>query len=66
MSIWKTGNISVPTLPIYDTEALVYKTDANIEDYKAFASVITFRESSIWDREKTAIAPDLFYESLLQ
>ena len=59
----ETGKVFVPTLPISDTEVLVYKTDANIEDCKAFASVITFRESSIWDREKTAIAPDLFYES---
>ena len=42
---------------------LVYKSDANIEDCKGFASVITFRESSIWDREMVAIAPDLFYES---
>ena len=59
----ETGNIFVPTRPISDTEVLVYKTDADIEDCKAFMSIITFRESSIWDREKIAIAPDLFYES---
>ena len=59
----ETGKIFVPTLPISDAEVLVYKTDTNIEDCKGFASVITFRESSIWDREKVAIAPDLFYES---
>ena len=59
----ETGKVFVPTLPISDTEVLVYKTDANIEDCKGFASIITFRESSIWDREKVAIAPDLFYES---
>ena len=57
----ETGTVSIPTLPITDTEALVYKTDANIDDYKAFTLVITIRESSICDREKTAIAPDLFY-----
>ena len=62
----ETGNISVPTLPITDTEVLAYKTDANIEDYKAFASVITYRESSVWDGEKAAIAPDPFYESYFQ
>ena len=59
----ETGKIFVPTLPISDAEVLTYKTDANIEDCKGFASVITFRESSIWDREKVAVAPDLFYES---
>ena len=56
----ENGNIFVPTLPISDTEALVYKADANIEDCKAFTCVVTSRESSIWDQEKTAIAPDLF------
>ena len=58
-----TGKIFVPTLPTPEAEVLVYKTDANIEDCKGFASVITSRESSIWDQEKVAIAPDLFYES---
>ena len=40
----ETGEICIPMLPIFDT--LVYKTDAEIEDYKAFASVMAFRESS--------------------
>ena len=57
------GTIFIPTLPLNDTETLVYKTDANIEDCKAFSNVITHRESSIWDSSKAAIAPDLFYES---
>ena len=62
----ETSDITVPMLPISDTETLVYKTDAGIEDYKAFASVMSFRESSIWDQEKTCIASDLFYESYLK
>ena len=43
---FETGNIFVPTRPISDAEVMVYKTDANIEDCKAVASIITFRESS--------------------
>ena len=62
----ETGKISIPTLAVKETTALVYKTDANIEDYKAFTSTMFHRESSIWDREKIAFHPDLFYESYFQ
>ena len=61
-----TGEISVPTLPVNAAATLVYKTNATIEDYKAFAIAIMHRESSTWDRDIFSLHPDLFYESYFQ
>ena len=62
----ETGEISIPTLPVNKTTALVYKTDATIEDYKTFATIMLQWESSIWDRDVVAFHPDLFYKSYFQ
>ena len=56
-----TGEISILTLPTNESQALVYKPNATIEDCKTFAMLQ--RESDLWDRDIVALHQDLFYES---
>ena len=62
----ETGEISIPTLPTHESLALTYKPNATLADCKAFADVMAFRESHIWDRDAVFLQPDLFYESYFQ
>ena len=61
-----TGEISIPTLPTNESQALVYKPNASIEDYKTFAMIMLQRESHLWDSDAVWLRPDLFYESYFQ
>ena len=44
-----TGEISIPTLPTNESQALVYKPNASIEDCKTFAMIMLQKESHLWD-----------------
>ena len=61
-----TGEISIPHLPALESQALVYKPNANIEDCKTFAMLILQRECHLWDQDQVMLYPDLFYESYFQ
>ena len=61
-----TGEISIPTLPTNESQALVYKSDASMEDCKTFAMIMLQRESHIWNEDAVWLRPDLFYGSYFQ
>ena len=62
----EAGEISITTLPVNKSVALVYKPNLTIEDCKALAAVMLQRESALWDRDVVSLHPDLFYESYFQ